>query len=280
MPPLTPQEPDTRDLQHLGFLRFAAPVVLAPYVQCFWVIHCGQPLVKACRETMYPDGGSGIIFNFGSPYALGEVRHSERILYQGSDNQRTLMGLEGCVDAIGIRFTPGGAYRFLGIPMHELYRQHLALSELGVTGLEELYEQLAARRELSDRLQYLSQWLQALFETGPRVQPLNGLISRLIDSSEPSSPQQLAADEGISRRKLERLFKSQVGIAPGILQRLYRANAARYLIKSNPGISLTDVALRCGYFDQAHFIRHFRVVVGQTPGAYRRRKQLSQIYNS
>lgn len=280
MLPLNPQETDTRDLRHLGFRRFAAPVALAPYVQCFWVIYCQPLLDKACRETLYPDGGSGIIFNFGSPYALGNVRHTERILYQGCDIQRALIGLEGRVDAIGIRFTPGGAYRCLGIPMHDLHQQQLALSELGVTGLEELYEQLATRQALPERLHYLSRWLQTLFESAPQVQPLNGLISRLIDSTKPSSPQQLAEAQGISRRKLERLFKAQVGIAPGILQRLYRASTARDLIKINPGISLTEVAQQCGYFDQAHFIRHFRAVVGQTPGAYRRRKQLPQIYNS
>ena len=33
--------------------------------------------------------------------------------------------------------------------------------------------------------------------------------------------------------------------------------------------SLTDLALRYGWYDQAHFTRDFTALVGVTPGAYR-----------
>jgi len=270
----------THELQHLGFLRFAPPDVLAPYIQCFWVINSVQPLVHSRQETLYPDGGSSIIFNFGSPYELNGNLHTEQVLYQGSCNQRALIGFDGVVNAIGVRFTPGGAYRFLGIPMSELHQREFPLADLGISGLDSLHEQLTVLPSLTARLNHLTQWLLTLLNPAPKVQPVNKLVSQLLTNTAPLSTDQLANNNGFSRRKLERLFKAQVGLAPNTLKQLQRVGIARALLKTQPQPSLTDVAMYCGYYDQAHFIRHFKAITGQTPGAYRQRKQLPQTYNS
>jgi AraC family transcriptional regulator len=34
--------------------------------------------------------------------------------------------------------------------------------------------------------------------------------------------------------------------------------------------SLSDIALRCGFSDQAHLCKHFRQAAGQPPAAWRR----------
>ncbi len=38
-------------------------------------------------------------------------------------------------------------------------------------------------------------------------------------------------------------------------------------------MSLSDIALGCGFVDQAHLCKHFRVVTGETPAAWRRAKR-------
>ena len=45
---------------------------------------------------------------------------------------------------------------------------------------------------------------------------------------------------------------------------------ARSLLVSNAQLTLPEIAEKLGYNDQYHFIRQFKAVTGQTPGAYRK----------
>jgi AraC-like DNA-binding protein len=46
--------------------------------------------------------------------------------------------------------------------------------------------------------------------------------------------------------------------------------AAKYMLQTE--MSLSDIALGCGFVDQAHLCKHFRVVTGETPAVWRRAK--------
>jgi len=78
----------------------------------------------------------------------------------------------------------------------------------------------------------------------------------------------LAADQGISRRQFERRFQRQFGQS----WRAYRQQrrCARTLMLAVCGHaqvpSLVDIALDAGYYDQAHFNRDTRRFTGHSPG--------------
>ncbi len=48
-----------------------------------------------------------------------------------------------------------------------------------------------------------------------------------------------------------------------------RLGAALALLRAGPELPLGRVALRAGYYDQAHFNREFARLVGVAPGAWR-----------
>ena len=82
---------------------------------------------------------------------------------------------------------------------------------------------------------------------------------------------EIATRLGVSQRQLERVFRSRVGLPPKTLARLARLHRARLAVKLARDRQLVDIALDTGYFDQAHFTRDFRQVVGMTPARYRQR---------
>ncbi len=54
--------------------------------------------------------------------------------------------------------------------------------------------------------------------------------------------------------------------------------AAQYMLET--ATSLSDIALRCGFTDQAHLCKHFRQATGQTPAAWRRARRTLDIANA
>ncbi|MBP2297821.1 AraC family transcriptional regulator [Azospirillum picis] len=79
---------------------------------------------------------------------------------------------------------------------------------------------------------------------------------------------ELAEAAGLSRFHLLRVFRAAVGTTPhGYLTDRRVARAKRLLAGPLP---LAEVALACGFCDQAHFNRVFKGRVGVSPGQYRR----------
>lgn len=75
---------------------------------------------------------------------------------------------------------------------------------------------------------------------------------------------------GMSAKRFTERFKAEVGLTPKQYCRLQRFQRAVAAAHADDAVDWSDVALACGYFDQAHFIHDFREFSGLTPGAYRR----------
>lgn len=72
-----------------------------------------------------------------------------------------------------------------------------------------------------------------------------------------------------SEAHFSRSFKRTFGESPhSFIVRRRVELAAQYMLMTDA--SLSDIALRCGFSDQAHLCKHFRQAAGQTPAAWRR----------
>jgi len=80
----------------------------------------------------------------------------------------------------------------------------------------------------------------------------------------------LAVRLGVSADKLERAFRSEVGIAPTSYYRRLRLRRAADLL-AHSSLPVREVALACGFSNMSSFARAFREFEGQPPGATRRR---------
>ena len=79
----------------------------------------------------------------------------------------------------------------------------------------------------------------------------------------------LAARLRVSADKLERVFQSEVGIAPTSYYRRLRLRRAADLL-AHSRLSVREVALACGFSNMSSFARAFRDFKGQSPSAIRR----------
>jgi AraC-like DNA-binding protein len=72
----------------------------------------------------------------------------------------------------------------------------------------------------------------------------------------------------IASRTLQRLFRRYVGVSPKWMLKRLRIHQAVEQISSQPPGDWSELALDLGYYDHAHFIRDFRLIVGQSPAQY------------
>lgn len=63
-------------------------------------------------------------------------------------------------------------------------------------------------------------------------------------------------------------FHEEVGIGPKAVARMVRFNRALTLARTEKDPDWADIAALCGYADQAHLIRDFRALAGETPAAW------------
>jgi AraC family transcriptional regulator len=75
-----------------------------------------------------------------------------------------------------------------------------------------------------------------------------------------------------SQAHFSRAFRSTFGCSPHAFVIRRRVElAAKYMLEST--MSLSEIALACGFVDQAHLSRHFRAQAGETPAAWRRARR-------
>jgi signal transduction histidine kinase/DNA-binding response OmpR family regulator/ligand-binding sensor domain-containing protein len=78
----------------------------------------------------------------------------------------------------------------------------------------------------------------------------------------------------MSHSQLHRKLEALTGCSPNKFIRLVRLNKARELL-SNPSLSITSVAMDCGYNDPGYFARVFKQDTGVTPQEWRNKSPLN-----
>jgi len=106
-------------------------------------------------------------------------------------------------------------------------------------------------------------------------------VREYIDShiAEPLLVADLCALIQCSEAHFSRLFKRTFGEPPHaflIGRRLKLAE--QYMLQTDA--SLSDIALRCGFTDQAHLCKHFRQFTGSTPASWRRARRTATAFSS
>lgn len=99
-------------------------------------------------------------------------------------------------------------------------------------------------------------------------------LKRVIDFVETNLHQSIGLDDlaqtaGLSANHFLRVFKLATGVTPYHYLRARRLERARELL-ADDAMPLAQLALECGFANQAHFTAAFSREIGIPPGRYRR----------
>ncbi|RUW51175.1 MULTISPECIES: AraC family transcriptional regulator [unclassified Mesorhizobium] len=224
------------------------------------------------RNVEYASLTVPLVISFAEPFAIGLGRTPD-------DNDRVASFAAGLfagpvmIESFGgacciqVNFTPLGARRFFRLPMSELTDNMVVLDDvLGAEGAA-LRERLGNTPDWTARFDLAEAFVAARLESAAET-PLEiaWAYDRIITSGGRTRIASLAEQLGWSRKHLADKFSDATGIGPKTLSRIVRFNRALRL-SSEPTADWADVAADCGYADQAHLVREFRELAGETPTA-------------
>jgi AraC-like DNA-binding protein len=238
--------------------RHPAPADLAPFVETDWLVSWDLRGQDPFRSQVLPHPCVHVVFEPGGASVHG-ISHArfERVL-----------GDAGW--ALGTKFRPGGFAPFSQLPMHALTDRVLSLPEVfGAAGAQlerACPPQLGPDHALAQVHRFLRERLPS--EADPRRELVQRVAADMLDATPGERVAEVAARHGVSERTLQRLFAAYVGIGPKWVLQRYRLHEAVEQLRSQDEIEWARLALELGYYDQAHFARDFRSLVGRTPAQY------------
>jgi AraC-like DNA-binding protein len=260
-----------------GYREWRPATVLSRHLACTWAGRLGADGTPF-TDRVLPDGCVDLIWD------------GTRLFVAGPDTGPVAITRQPGAYYVGVRFRPGLAPTFLGVPASELLDRRVDAADLPGLDLDQpaLVDRLAAadadlrssvsrgdtqeRRSEGAFRQMALALESALAGRLPEVASPDPLVEAAVAAlrGAPSRHRPpvgaLAADLGVSERQLHRRCTAAVGYGPKTLDRVLRFRRFLTLATRVPGAGLAGLAAAAGYADQAHLTRECGRLAGASPG--------------
>ncbi|MFB9325083.1 DUF6597 domain-containing transcriptional factor [Paenibacillus aurantiacus] len=248
-----------RSQQKFSLTRHAPAEDIGFFVKHYWIIRWNLGDSPPHEQGVIPNPCVNLAIERGQSGIFAPSTAKSSHLIQG----------QGCV--FGIKFKPGGFYPFHQLPISRMREHPLdvrTLLGLEAERLEADILPLADDAEMVGRIERLLRpGLPARDET---VIFINRIIDGIAADRELTRVEQVCERAGVNVRKLQRLFDQYVGVGPKWVIQLHRLQNAAEILDHEPRQDWAHLALALGYYDQSHFIRDFKSILGVTPEEYAR----------
>ncbi|MEV2250664.1 DUF6597 domain-containing transcriptional factor [Streptomyces sp. NPDC050147] len=179
-----------------------------------------------------------------------------RLLVAGPDTRAYRPESHGAARYVGIRFYPGTAPAFLGVPAHELRDRRVDLADVWPSAeARRLTERMDAAR---DPAAVLESAALARADGSPPPDPLLAHVVKSLDAGR--SIASTAEEAGVNARLLHRRSLAAFGYGPKTLARVLRLQRALALARG--GLAYAETAAVAGFADQAHLARDVKELTG------------------
>jgi len=183
--------------------------------------------------------------------------------------------LEGKGMVFGIKFRPAAFHSFTKIPVSRLTNRTISFFEAFGVHCDVLEETLLAQEDEGEMVVIAEQFLcERQPEQDENIMLVNQVIDAIIAQQTITRVDDIVERLSISKRTLQRLFQQYVGVPPKWVIQRYRLHEVAEQLNSGAEINWTKLVVDLGYFDQAHLIKDFKMLVGKTPAEYA--KQIGQ----
>lgn len=221
--------------------------------------------------TPYPPTPfQSLIFYCNYPIYMGrtEKENFEKqppVVLIGPQFSRVNIKVYSQLSAIRVDFFPGGMFRMLGIPMHELFDGGYDALDFFGPEMKSINEQLQHTQNLEKGKNIVEQFLLKKVANLRGILPFDSALRIMMNNNGNMPIEQAASLSCLSMKQFERKCKERIGMNPKMYARILKFSKAYRLHEALPQLSWTKIAYEAGYYDQMHMIKDFKVFAGVNP---------------
>jgi hypothetical protein len=257
----------------MNYQTFKPHKDLESIVKFYWTLEVPfDP--KNRKQKIVPDGSIEMTFNIGDKIkrftSENEFILHPNAMVMGQRTKSYFILPVGNVDTFAICFYPIGFINFVKTSLEDLVDKETPIAELfGQAEANELEQQMIHASDSQERINIIETFLlNKLNEKNTISNIVKSTVDALLKTNGTTPINVLLKDDISKRRQLERHFKKQIGISPKQLGKAIRLQATLNLLLNRKSETLTDIAYESEYFDQNHFTKDFKDLVGVTPKEY------------
>lgn len=213
-----------------------------------------------------PDGCVDVLFEKNEKSLTGKIA--------GSVLEQTLIDNKDGKEYLGVRFLPGVIPAGLKISMKDLVQMEVPVEELLSKDCLKKIE------DASDTDEWMLYFLEGYHENlrneelvtrhQTQLELVNYMKQRFDETGGLIGVTELADETCYTARYLHQCFLDYIGIAPKVYAKILKFQNTIQEINVNQNISLTDLCLNMGYYDQSHFNKDFKKYAAVSPKEYRK----------
>ncbi|WP_162910053.1 AraC family transcriptional regulator [Aggregatilinea lenta] len=243
--------------QAFRLARYAPAPDLAFFIEHFWVVDWdlrGRP--SFLQENLpYP--------------SVHIVIEPDRSGIFGVMTGKFTRRLEGKSGAFGIKFRPGAFYPFVRSSVSVLTDRVLPLDAVFGDAGRSFEAAMLALEGDDPRIEQAETFLrERLPAQDNAIAEVNRIIECIVADRAITKVDHVVVRLDLSKRGLQRLFHDYVGASPKWVIKRCRLHEAAEQAAGRQQVNWARLAQDLGYFDQAHFIKDFKAMVGKTPADY------------
>lgn len=222
--------------------------------------------------TLIPDSSGCIIYTYENNNLSSNIwgATTKTVIVNNDFNLETIRFF--------IEFMPGGLGVISGIKQSELCDIQAEVGDVN----KSISSLLANAMEISNNIDELVSMVDIIFlriieNNNTQHEVIVSSLDKIKATNGILTIRQLASENYISERHLNRLFNEYIGVSTKTFLRIARVNHSMNLFKKYDYESCINIAQTLGYFDQSHFTHDFKQICGVCPNTFL--KNMSDFYN-
>lgn len=223
---------------------------LEQYCMCIWEMKAKRNFDTIIYNPILPDACIDIVIDF----------YHKTIHFAGFSKKTKSFPLSEKIDYLGVRLKPSAFYAIFHISGYEIMDHSIPFVQIES---ESSLFKIFSIKDVQQRIELLKQYLIQKIRNLPDKNMIE-FVDLLYESPKEQRVYSIAEKFGYHRRHVFRIFKLNYGVSPKVLLNILRLHLCLTLLLEK-NMELTEIAMRCGFYDQSHFIKEIKKYTGISP---------------